>query len=156
MAETVHPPGSLHMGNVADDLATRAGPLHVVVVSPARPIFEGDARFVTVAALEGQMGVWPRHADLVAALGTGRLRIGRAGDGEARFAISGGFIKVGDARVTILVDRAVAAEDVDAAQAQADLDEAKAALRHPATDEEFEKLLTARRWAQTRIRLAQR
>lgn len=123
--------------------------LNVVVVSPARPIFEGDARWVTVPARDGQLGVWPRHAAIVAALGSGHLRIGQDGGVVARFAVRGGFLKVGDSKVTILVDRAVAQADANQAEAKRELDETLAALRHPKTDEEFTELLDRRAWGES-------
>jgi F-type H+-transporting ATPase subunit epsilon len=153
-----------------------SGTLEVTVVSPARPIFEGEARFVTAPAWDrvgghrslyggapkeqqavvGQLGIFPRHAPLVAALGSGLLRIGLDGGRVARYAVSGGFLKVGDDRVTILVDRAVTEADVDGAEAQHDLDETLAELQHPKTDAEFADLLDRRAWSETRIKLAQK
>ena len=147
--------------------------LSVVVVSPARQLYEGDAAFVTAPAWDrleggrslyggdekdrltvGQLGILPRHAPLVAALGAGILRIGLDGGRVARYAISGGFLKVGDNRVTILVDRAVPETDVNAAEAERELEETKAELQHPETDEEFAALLEARAWSEARIKLA--
>jgi F-type H+-transporting ATPase subunit epsilon len=152
-----------------------SGTLEVTVVSPARPIFEGEAKFVTAPAWArfggggsiyggepddkvavGQLGIFPRHAPLVAALGSGLLRIGLDGGQVARYAVSGGFLKVGDNRVTILVDRAVTEADVDGAAAQHDLDETLAELQHPKTDAEFEELLDRRAWSETRIKLARK
>ncbi len=152
---------------------TASGTLEVTVVSPARPIFDGEAKFVTAPAWDlvggrpslygadqeekltvGQLGIFPRHAPLVAALGSGLLRIGTTGGQVARFAVSGGFLKVGDNRVTILVDRAVTEADVDAGEAQRDLEETLAALAHPKTDDEFNELLDRRTWSEARLKLA--
>jgi F-type H+-transporting ATPase subunit epsilon len=153
-----------------------SGTLDVVVVSPARPIFEGEARWVTAPAWDrlrsagrglyrygppapersvvGQLGILPRHAPLVAALGSGILRIGETGGKIARFAVRGGFLKVGDDKVTILVDSAVAEADVNTSDAQQDLEETIAALRHPETDGEFAELLDRRAWSEARLKLA--
>ena len=151
-----------------------SGILEVTVVSPARPIYEGEARFVTAPAWDrldtgrslyggdgsqdrlavGQLGIFPRHAPLVAALGSGLLRIGVDGGRVARFAVSGGFLKVGDNRVTILVDRAVSEADVNESEARQELEETLAELQHPKTDEEFAELLERRAWSETRIKLA--
>jgi F-type H+-transporting ATPase subunit epsilon len=145
--------------------------LEVTVVSPARPIFEGQAKFVTAPAWDrvgggrslygasqerltvGQLGIFPRHAPLVAALGSGVLRIGLEGGTVARFAVSGGFLKVGDNRVTILVDRALTEVDVNAGEAQRELEETLAELQHPKTDAEFADLLERRAWSETRIKM---
>jgi len=147
--------------------------LSVVVVSPARQLYEGDAAFVTAPAWDrldsgrslygappqdrltvGQLGIFPRHAPLVAALGSGFLRIGLDGGRVARFAVSGGFLKVGDNRVTILVDRAVTENDVNEGEARQDLEETLAALQHPKSDAEFAELLDRRAWSEARIKLA--
>ena len=152
-----------------------SGRLEVIVVSPARPIFEGEAKFVTAPAWDrvgggrslygaaeeervtvGQLGILPRHAPLVAALGSGILRIGTAGGQVARFAVSGGFLKVGDDRVTILVDRAMTDVDVNEAEARRDLEETLAELQHPKTDAEFAELLDRRAWSEARIKLARK
>ncbi len=136
-------------------MAERGGTLDVVVVSPARPIFEGTAGWVTVPAVDGQLGVLPGHAPIVAALGSGFLRIGAEGGGsETRFAVRGGFLKAGGTRVTVLVDSAVTKADADPADAQRGLDETLEALRHPDTDEEFAALLEQRAWFASRIKLA--
>ena len=123
--------------------------LEVVVVSPAAPIYEGQADAIVVESVLGSMGIKPNHADIVAALGAGPMHIG-----NEKFAVWGGFLKVGGNRVTILVDQAVAVADIDAAAAREELGEVIAALAHPKTDEEFEELIMRRRWCETRLRLA--
>jgi F-type H+-transporting ATPase subunit epsilon len=147
--------------------------LSVVVVSPARQLYDGDAAFVTAPAWDrldsgpslygpapqdrltmGQLGILPRHAPLVAALGSGLLRIGLDGGRVARFAVSGGFLKVGDDRVTILVDRAVSENDVNESEARQELEETLADLQHPKSDAEFADLLDRRAWSEARIKLA--
>ncbi len=127
----------------------------VVVVSPARPLYRGEAAFVAVEALNGKLGIAPRHADLVAALGTGPLRIDKPGKGAPpdRFAVRGGFLNVGKGRVTILVDQAVRPDEVDEPAVRKELEDALAGLRHPQSDEEFEQLLGKRAWAQARLAL---
>lgn len=151
-----------------------SGVLDVVVVSPARQIYEGEAQWVTIPAWDrvggraegryrpadpgdlvvGQLGIRPGHADLVAALGAGPLRIGLPGGQVTRYAVQGGFVKVGDNRVTILVDRAVTETDVNEADARRELEETIAELQHPKSDEEFADLLEKRAWSETRIKLA--
>jgi F-type H+-transporting ATPase subunit epsilon len=139
---------------VADAHGSRSGVLDVTVVSPARQLYQGEAAWVTAPAADGQLGIRPMHADLVAALGAGPLRIGLTGGQVARFAVWGGFLKVGDNRVTILVDRAVTESDVNTGAARQELDETLADLQHPKTDEEFFALLERRAWSETQLKLA--
>ena len=131
-----------------------SGVLEVVVVSPARQLYEGEAQWVTVPGADGQLGIRPMHADLVAALGAGPLRIGLSGGQVTRFAVKGGFLKVGNNHVTILVDRAVTENDVNAGEARQELEETLAELQHPKTDAEFAALLEQRAWSEARINLA--
>jgi F-type H+-transporting ATPase subunit epsilon len=150
-----------------------SGTLDVTVVSPARQLYQGEARFVTAPAWDrlegerslyggapqdrltvGQLGILPRHAPLVAALGSGLLRIGLDGGQVARFAVSGGFLKVGADRVTILVDRAVTENDVNESEARQELEETLADLQHPKSDADFAELLDRRAWSEARIKLA--
>jgi len=152
-AHVDHPAGTLRTGNISDELAHPPGLLEVIVVSPAKPLYHGNARWITVRAWDGQMGIWPRHADLVAALGIGLLRIGHPDGSVDRFTIWGGFLKVGGPKVTILVDRAIAEADVKEADARKGLDEALAGLRHPQTGQEFQGLLDRRRWFESQLRM---
>ena len=146
-----HPSGALRTHGIVDDLAEATGPLQVVVVSPKRPIYEGPARFVTVEAAQGSMGIWPKHADIVATLGIGALRIGILDGGEHRFAVRGGFLKVGGEKVTILVDQAARRREIEEKPVRKELEQTIASLQHPASDAEFQKLLDRRAWCQARL-----
>ena len=154
MAVPEHPKGSQPHGSIADELARGQQNLDVTVVSPAGSIYEGAAHWVTVPAQNGQLGIWPKHAELVAALGAGPLRIGTGGTNVIRFAVRGGFVRVGHDKVTILVDRAVTEANVDAGEARRELDETLAELQHPKTDAEFADLLQRRAWSETRLKMA--
>ncbi len=148
-----HPPGSMRMTNVAEELARGQVNLHVTVVGPQRQIFAGDAHWVTLPGADGQFGVWPRHVAMVAALGSGPLRIGLPDHRRAEFAVRGAFLSVANNVVTILVDQAVAKDEIVEADARRELEETNAALMHPANDEEFIQLLDRRAWCQARLKL---
>jgi len=89
--------------------------LHCVVTSPEGLIFEGSARSVVVPAVDGELGILPRHAPLIGALGHGEVRIevgepsqaaSADGSGKARYFLNGGFLQVVQDRVTILATEA--------------------------------------------------
>ena len=152
MADSVaHPSGALRTEGIVDDLAEAAGPLTLVVVSPSRPIYEGPARFISIETAQGSMGIWPRHADIVAALGIGPLRIGLLEGGEHRFAIHGGFLKVTGDKIIVLVDEAVRRRELEEDTVRRELAETIASLQHPRSDEEFQALLEQRAWCQARL-----
>jgi len=146
-----HPSGSLRSHDIVDEVNSTQGYLDVVVVSPARPVYQGRAKHLYVTGRESSLGIWPRHTDLVAALGTGPLRIFAADGSVHRFAVSGGFLKIGGSRVTVLVDKAARPDEVDKGAVEKELAEVKAALQHPKSDEQFDDLRTQRAWCQARL-----
>jgi F-type H+-transporting ATPase subunit epsilon len=79
--------------------------LTVSVVSPERTLFEGEAESVVAPAFDGEVGILSHHAPMLTLLGTGQLRV-RAGGGEQRFAVAGGFLEVADDRVRVVTERA--------------------------------------------------
>ncbi|HEU4456976.1 MAG TPA: F0F1 ATP synthase subunit epsilon [Longimicrobium sp.] len=85
-----------------------AGALHVVVLSPERTVYEGEADQVVAPAFNGQLGILRGHAPLMALLGQGVLRV-TSGGREQRFEVSGGFLQVADNVVTVLSERAAEA-----------------------------------------------
>lgn len=156
MSVPEHPSGALRTGNISDELAHGQVNLQVVVVSPDRTIFQGEAHWVTATGVEGQFGIWPRHAAIVVALASGPLRIRLPDHSIIRFAARAGFLEVAANRVTILVDAAVAEGAVNVAEAERDLVETVAELASPSSDQEFVELLDRRAWAQARLNLAKR
>jgi F-type H+-transporting ATPase subunit epsilon len=103
-----------------------AGRLKVRIVTPERPVYEGEADSVVVPAHDGEIGILPRHARLLAALGVGELRTTAAGTVH-RFFVEGGFVQVRADRVTVLCDRASRLADLDPRAARAEADSARAA-----------------------------
>lgn len=83
------------------------GELHVVVISPERTIYDGQADSVVAPAWNGQLGILRGHAPLMALLGSGELRVSHGGATED-FRVKGGFLQVVDNVVTVLSERAEA------------------------------------------------
>ena len=131
-----------------------AAPLQVELVSPAKPLFRGTAEGVVAEAHDGEIGILPGHAPLVALLGTGVVRV-RTGSGAVQsFAVRGGFVQVLSGRVSLVVTEAIGAAEVDRAKAEAGRDKAIAELAHPKGEAEFARLLDERRWFEAQLRLA--
>jgi F-type H+-transporting ATPase subunit epsilon len=128
----------------------------VEIVSPARPLFRGEAGSLVAAGHDGEIGILPGHAPLMSLLGTGIVRVATAGlhAGSESFAIRGGFLQILGRKVTLLVTQAIKAADVDAAKAKAGLEKALAELQHPKTDADYERLLDERRWWEAQLKLA--
>jgi F-type H+-transporting ATPase subunit epsilon len=115
-----------------------ADKLHLRVVTPERPLFDGEVDSVVVPAHDGEVGILPRHTRFLASLGAGELRAVR-GDKTERWFVDGGFVQVHHDRVIVLCDRASALADADLAAVEAAAEAARAAkspdaarLRHSA------------------------
>jgi len=79
--------------------------LEVHVVTPEQEVWAGDADMVVVTAADGQLGVLPGHAPLLALLGQGPLKI-EAGGQEINAQVDAGFLHVANDRVEVLAEHA--------------------------------------------------
>jgi F-type H+-transporting ATPase subunit epsilon len=81
-------------------------PLAVELVSADRLVWSGEASFVVARTAEGEMGVLPGHAPVLAVLAEGELRISPT-SGEAVVAqLDSGFLSVEHDRVTVVSSNA--------------------------------------------------
>ena|SRR5438105_4796752 len=94
-------------------------PVPVRVVSVERLLFEGEADFVKTRSLEGELGILPRHAPLLAALAPHELRIDKSGGGQELIFVGGGFMEVLPERVTVLADIAEHSDEINLERAEA-------------------------------------
>jgi F-type H+-transporting ATPase subunit epsilon len=80
--------------------------LRVRVVSPDRVVFDGESSAMVAPAWDGQVGILPGHAPMLALLGVGELAIDRRGGGSDEFYVAGGVLKVERDQVTVLTEYA--------------------------------------------------
>ena len=92
---------------------------HFDLVSPEQLVFSGEVEHVVVPGTEGEFGVLAGHAPLIAMLRPGILRI--LGPHEQRILVVGGFAEVTAESLTVLADRAIPVEEVDAAAIAAEI-----------------------------------
>jgi F-type H+-transporting ATPase subunit epsilon len=103
--------------------ATRS--LQCIVVTPEMTVLDTDAQFVALPLFDGECGIAPGRSPLIGRLGYGEMRI-RTSGGERRFYLDGGFVQVADNVVSVLTNRAVPADKLDAATVQSQLQAALA------------------------------
>jgi F-type H+-transporting ATPase subunit epsilon len=131
-------------------------PLLLEIVTPERLAYSDTVDAVVLPGSEGELGVLPHHAPLVAMLGVGELRI-RKGGTEESFAIVGGFLQVRPDRVVVMAETADMASEIDLEKAQEARREAERALEGAATDEvNLAAARAALQQALLRIRVAER
>ena len=88
--------------------------MHVDIVSAEKEIFSGTAEMLFAPLVTGEVGILPRHTQLIARMMPGEVRV-RTADDELFFYVSGGLLEVQPHVVTVLADTAVRAKDLDEA-----------------------------------------
>ena len=94
--------------------------MRVEVVSSEQNIYSGEASFVVVPTIQGELGIYPRHEPIMSLVRPGALRLTVPGEAEeVLVAVSGGVLEVQPNRLTVLVDVAVRSSDWAIAAAKA-------------------------------------
>ena len=112
--------------------------IHVDVVSAEEQIFSGEAEFVILPGVMGELGVYPRHTPLLTAIKPGALRVKLPDqDKEELVFVQGGFLEVQPNRVTVLADTAIRANDLDEVKALEAKKAAEEAIQNQNSKEEI-------------------
>jgi F-type H+-transporting ATPase subunit epsilon len=128
--------------------------LQLDVITPERRLLSEQADSVTVPGLGGELGILPGHTPLISALQTGVLSYVQGGT-TRRLLVSGGFVEVNNDRVSVLADLAEFPEEVDAARARAEREEAERQLGgFTGTPEELADVRARLDRATTRLQLS--
>jgi F-type H+-transporting ATPase subunit epsilon len=104
------------------------------LVTPEQEVLDAPVIYASVPAHDGQIGIMHDRAPLLVKLGDGALRLDDAAGQSRWFLIAGGFAQMKENRLTILTDKAIAAEELNEEEAKAALAEALAFV--PQTDEQ--------------------
>lgn len=73
------------------------------IITPDKPVFEGEITSVTVPGTAGNFEVLVNHAPIVSSLDKGKVII-RNGKSEETYQISGGVVEVIQNNVTVLAE----------------------------------------------------
>ncbi len=131
--------------------------LGVRVLTPEGPLFDDVATMVVAPSVDGEVGILPRHAPLIALLKHGETRITTLDDEKLVYATTGGYLSVYEDQVLVLVEQAELADDIDDARARAALERAEAALAEAeASGDDVARVAaeSARRRAENRLKVA--
>ncbi len=81
-------------------------------------VYAKDINMLITRSISGELGILPKHANLLTELIPHAMRI-KEGGGETQLFISGGFMEVTPEKITILADAAEAPDEIDIERAQA-------------------------------------
>lgn len=93
--------------------------MQVEVVSSEQNIYSGEASFVVVPTVQGELGIYPRHEPIMSLVRPGALRLTVPGQAEeVLVAVSGGLLEVQPEKITVLADVAVRSAEMDQERAE--------------------------------------
>jgi F-type H+-transporting ATPase subunit epsilon len=92
--------------------------IQVDIVSAEGEIFSGTAEMAICPAIQGDVGVTPKHTPLLTKLRAGEVRVQNGGKDQETIFVTGGILEIQPNQVTVLADTAMRADDIDEAAAQ--------------------------------------
>ena len=110
----------------------------VHILAADRTFYEGPCVSLTVPTSDGEQGILAHHSPIIAAVQPGTLRYQAPGEDVKLAAVSPGMVKVENNEVLVLVDSAERPEEIDAARAQREADEAMEAILQKKSIQEYQ------------------
>lgn len=101
--------------------------LTVQIVTPDGLVYDHHASYVSVRTLDGEMGILPRHENMIAVLAVDEVKVKRIDDEDHVnwIAVNGGVIEIANDMITIVADSAERARDIDISRAERAIEEAQ-------------------------------
>ena len=114
--------------------------LHLKIVTPEKLIYDSEVSQVNVSTEQGEIGILPHHANLMAKLIPGELVIKKGGKVDS-MAVGDGFLQVADNVLTVMTDLATYTQDIDERVVEEAKKRAEQALEQTLSDEEYAETL---------------
>ncbi len=131
-----------------------ADELTLEIVTPERVVFNGVVEEVTIPGTEGEFGVLRGHASLLSSVDVGELAFVRDHK-KTRFAVNTGYVEVTASKVTVLVETAERADEIDVERARRARERAEGKMaKLSKEDVDFEKAKLALLRAVTRLNVS--
>lgn len=102
---------------MAQATATSHGELTLRVITPDRIVLDKRVTSVRIPGVDGSIGILPRHAPMIAAIGVGLLHYTENGVHNVLF-VSEGFAEVRDNTVRVVCEAGEVAHEIDEARAR--------------------------------------
>lgn len=125
------------------------------IITPQRKAFSQIVNALSVPTSNGTIGVLFHHEELFSALTEGEVKI-TVGEKEFFLAIGGGFMEVHDGVVTVLVSRAVHADEVNELEIKKAMDAASQLIAKKIAGDERASALSILRRSMLDLRVARR
>ncbi|MBO6304976.1 MAG: ATP synthase F1 subunit epsilon [Selenomonadaceae bacterium] len=99
--------------------------INLEVVSPDKKVFSGDISMLIFRSTDGELGILPKHAPLVAGMIPHVMRIRQEDGSESLMAVAGGFVEVTPEKIAVLASAAEVPEEIDELRAEQSYKRAK-------------------------------
>lgn len=133
-----------------------ADELMLEIVTPEKMAFSGNVEDVTIPGTEGEFGVLRGHEAFLSSVDIGHLVFTRNSK-KTHYAVNNGYAEVTANKVTVLIETAERADQIDVTRARRAKDNAEARLEKIAKDnEEYEKARAALMRAVVRLSVAEK
>jgi len=130
-------------------------PLRFELVTAERQVFaDENVDMVIAPSVDGQVGILPHHAPLIAILQPGEVRVVKGNDEES-LVVAGGFLEVLEDTVTILADAAERSEEINIADAEEARRRAEQTLANKGQGSDLAAVELAMRYSMVRLRVGQ-
>ena len=108
----------------------------VEVLTPEGKVFEDEVEMVSTRTTTGSIGVLANHAPLMAILEPTELRLYKSESDVVRFGQGEGYLQVVENSALVLVEEAIAPEDIDRSSFESKLKEARSNVENAEEDSE--------------------
>nr|YP_009895496.1 ATPase epsilon subunit [Diptychocarpus strictus]QKK41955.1 ATPase epsilon subunit [Diptychocarpus strictus] len=124
--------------------------LNLCVLTPNRIVWDSEVKEIILSTESGQIGVLPNHVPIATAVDIGILKI-RLNNQWLTVALMGGFARIGNNKITLLVIDAEKNSEIDPQEAQQTLEIAEANLRKAEGKRQTIEATLALKRARTRV-----
>jgi F-type H+-transporting ATPase subunit epsilon len=131
------------------------GRLFLEIVTPEGVLTSQEVDMVVAPGTEGEFGVLPGHINFLSGIVPGELHY-YYGDKSEYLAVSSGFAEVSGDRVSIIVDTAEKAVDIDVERARQALERARARMEAEKDPADFLRAEVALKKAISRIKVSEK
>jgi F-type H+-transporting ATPase subunit epsilon len=108
----------------------------VEVLTPEGKVFDDEVEMVSSRTVTGSIGVLANHAPLMAILEPTELRLYKSDSDIVRFAQGEGYLQVVENSALVLVEEAIAPDDIDRSSFESKLKEAQSNVENADEDSE--------------------
>ncbi len=116
--------------------------LKLTLVTPYKKVLEEEVDEITASGSIGEFGILPGHAPFLSSLKIGELSY-KKGSIVEHMAVNWGYFEVEDDTVTVLVETAEMAEEIDVDRAKAAIGRAEDALKKLTAEDKSYKIMEA-------------